>query len=173
MTSPSWQASEVSTAVAGACGGGSPAKEWEDRHDALGDEFKALVCADQEPGLLAYVGEEPVGWVAVAPRSEYPRLDRSPKLKPVDDQPVWSITCFYIHRDHRRQGVAQELLAAAVEYARSKGAEISRGLSDRPGGGEVGLQRQHLHRHPADVRSRRLSRSGAAGGRPIVRLALQ
>ena len=54
------------------------------------------------PGLLAYVDGVPAGWVAVAPRDEYPRLDRSPKLRRLDDRPVWSITCFTIDRRHRR-----------------------------------------------------------------------
>jgi GNAT superfamily N-acetyltransferase len=86
----------------------------------------ALVAADERPGLLAYAGDDPtpVGWVALAPRSAYPRLNRSRKLGPVDDRPVWSITCFYIHRRHRGSGVATALLAAAVDHARSRGAEI-------------------------------------------------
>ena len=104
----------------------------EERHDSLGEELKALVDANQTPGLLAYVDDEPVGWVAVAPRSEYPRLDRSTKLKPIDDQPVWSITCFYVRSDHRRQGVAQELIAAAVDHARSQGAETVEGYPIDP-----------------------------------------
>ena len=100
-------------------------QEWNDRHgDGLRSELKALVDEDEQPGLLAFAGDEPIGWVAVAPRSEFPRLDRSPKLRPIDDKPVWSITCFYIDRHHRRQGVAQELLSAAVEFARSRGAEV-------------------------------------------------
>lgn len=92
----------------------------EDRRTAL----EALVQDGAQPGLVAYVGDEPVGWVAVAPRGEYPRLDRSRKLKPVDDQPVWSIPCFYIDRRHRRRGVAARLLDAAVAHARAQGAQM-------------------------------------------------
>src|SRR4029453_13656025 len=63
-------------------------------------------------------------WVAVAPRGEYPRLDRSRKLKPVDDQPVWSIPCFYIDRRHRPRGRAPRLRGAAVAHARGQGAQV-------------------------------------------------
>jgi GNAT superfamily N-acetyltransferase len=99
-------------------------REFESRRpDELRSGLEALVQAGDEPGLVAYADGEPAGWVALAPRSEYPRLNRSPKLKPVDDRPVWSITCFYIDRRHRRQGLAGELLDAAVSYARDRGAE--------------------------------------------------
>jgi ribosomal protein S18 acetylase RimI-like enzyme len=99
-------------------------REWDERHgDGLRSELQALVRQGDEPGLVAYMDDEPVGWVALAPRSAYPRLNRSPKLKPVDDRPVWSITCFYIDRHHRRQGVAEALLRAAVSYAAEHGAE--------------------------------------------------
>ena len=148
-------------------------KEWNEQHEFLGDEFKALVCADQVPGLLAYDGDEPVGWVAVAPRSEYPRLDRSTKLKPVDDQPVWSITCFYIHRDHRRQGVAQELLAAAVEHARSQGAETVEGYPIDPAAvKEISSASIFTGTLPM-FRAAGFEEVARRGGRPIVRLTLK
>lgn len=96
----------------------------ERRGETLRTGLEELVVRGDEPGLVAYVGDEPVGWTAVAPRDAYPRLDRSPKLKRVDDEPVWSITCFYIDRGHRRQGVAGALLAAACDHARARGARV-------------------------------------------------
>jgi ribosomal protein S18 acetylase RimI-like enzyme len=45
-------------------------------------------------------------------------------MKPVDDQPVWSIVCFVVPSEYRRQGVASALLAAAVRYARKCGATL-------------------------------------------------
>jgi GNAT superfamily N-acetyltransferase len=99
-------------------------QEFSERHgDGLRSELEALVRRGDEPGLVAYVDDEPVGWVALAPRSAYPRLNRSRNLKPVDDRPVWSITCFYIDRHHRRKGVARALLDAAVSHAADHGAE--------------------------------------------------
>jgi GNAT superfamily N-acetyltransferase len=95
------------------------------------------VAEDHVPGLLAYDGGEPVGWCAIAPRAEYPRLGRSPTLKPVDDEPVWSVVCFYIKAGHRRQGVSTRLLEAAVRYAKAQGAKIVEAYPVDPCGGKV------------------------------------
>lgn len=76
------------------------------------------------PGLLAYSGGDCIGWCALAPRSEYPVLDRSPNLGPVDDAPVWSITCFFIKRGWRRKGVTGALVRGAIEAARAAGAPM-------------------------------------------------
>ncbi len=89
--------------------------------------LRRLVRSGAEPGVLAYADGEPVGWCAVAPREQYPALDRSRILKPVDDQPVWSVTCFFIARGLRHQGLSTELLKAAVDFARARGAKIVEG----------------------------------------------
>jgi GNAT superfamily N-acetyltransferase len=89
--------------------------------------FKKIVCAGEVPGLLAYVGDEPIGWCAVAPREEFEVLGRSRVLKPVDDRPVWSAVCFFVAKGFRRQGVTTELLKAAAKHARKNGATILEG----------------------------------------------
>jgi GNAT superfamily N-acetyltransferase len=106
-----------------------PSKEFSERSPAAkrGILRKRVRAAGPPPGLLAYVEGEPVGWAAVAPREEYPRIERSTKLKPIDDRPAWAISCFYIHRSHRRQGVAGALLDAAVGLAREHGGELVEG----------------------------------------------
>jgi GNAT superfamily N-acetyltransferase len=86
--------------------------------------FKALVDAGERPGLLAYIDGEAVGWCAVAPRQRYPRLERSPTLKPIDDQPVWSITCFFVAKPHRKRGLTIELVRSALEFVRQRGGRI-------------------------------------------------
>jgi GNAT superfamily N-acetyltransferase len=86
--------------------------------------FRMLVESGQEPGLLAYAGDQAVGWCALAPRQEYHRLKTSRILKPVDDRPVWSVVCFFVHRLHRRNGLTGLLLRAAIESARQHGAQI-------------------------------------------------
>lgn len=83
---------------------------------------RALAAASPPAGLIAYAGAEPVGWVAVAPRSEYPRLVRSPVAKAVDDLPVWSVVCFVVPSAYRGRGVARALLRGAVEHAAAHGA---------------------------------------------------
>jgi GNAT superfamily N-acetyltransferase len=82
------------------------------------------VKAGNVAGLLAYVGGEPVGWVAIEPREAYPRLARSRTLAPVDDTPVWSITCFFVARPHRGKGLTRALVEEAVRHARSRGARV-------------------------------------------------
>jgi GNAT superfamily N-acetyltransferase len=78
-------------------------------------------------GLLAMEDGDPVGWVAVSPRSTYPRLDNS-KITQSDAGPdTWSVTCFFVYRTARRQGLSVTLLNAAVDYARAKGATTIEG----------------------------------------------
>ncbi len=99
--------------------------------------FKKIAAAGQAPGLLAYAGNQPIGWCALAPRETYPRLDRSRILAKVDEQPVWSVTCFFVARPFRRKGVAVKLLRAAAEYARKRGAAIVEGYPVEPKKGEM------------------------------------
>lgn len=86
--------------------------------------LKAIVEAGQVPGILAYQGEQPVGWCSVAPHMDFSALDRSRILKRVDDQPVWSIVCFFIAKSYRRQGLSEFLIRSALVFARQNGARI-------------------------------------------------
>ncbi|MCJ7513971.1 MAG: GNAT family N-acetyltransferase [Anaerolineales bacterium] len=92
--------------------------------DANRRAFKRLVSAGTVPGLMAYSDGQPAGWCCIGPRTEFPALDRSRVLARIDDQPVWSIVCFYIGRRHRHQGLSSRLAQAAVDYARACGASI-------------------------------------------------
>lgn len=85
------------------------------------------------PGVIAYVDEQPSGWCAVAPRVAYPRLQRSRTTKPIDDRPVWSVTCFFIGSKARRRGLGHALLRGAVELAAAHGARIVEGYPLVPG----------------------------------------
>ena len=84
--------------------------------------------AGAEPGLLAYRKGIPVGWCAVAPRSEYAGLAASRNLKPVDSAAgVWSVTCCFVARDRRRTGLMAALLGAAESHAKRHGGLILEG----------------------------------------------
>jgi len=89
--------------------------------------LKHLVESGRPPGVIAYVEGRPAGWCAVAPREEYPVLGRSRVLAPVDDLPVWSISCFFIAREFRGQGVTRPLLEAAAKFAKTQGAKVVEG----------------------------------------------
>jgi GNAT superfamily N-acetyltransferase len=94
--------------------------------------LKAIVDSGPPPGLLAYVGGEAVAWCSVAPREQFGALERSRKLKRVDDAPVWSVVCFYVASPYRDRGLMVPLLTAAVEYARARGAKIVEGYPVDP-----------------------------------------
>lgn len=82
--------------------------------------------------LLAYRDGVPVGWCRLGPRESFERLAHSRTLRPVDDLPVWSVVCFYVRSEAKRQGVAAALLDAAVELARARGAPALEGYAARP-----------------------------------------
>ncbi len=109
------------------------AKEFEARKGLANRRaMQAIVKSGTVPGILAYRAGHAVGWCALAPRVDYVRLERSRVLAPVDDQPVWSVYCFFIARSERRRGVATELLRAAVQHARKKGARMLEGYPIDP-----------------------------------------
>jgi GNAT superfamily N-acetyltransferase len=134
LTQKLWRDFELLFGKYGACGG-CWCMYWKLR----GREFskntgnnarqmqKAIVDSKTVPGLLAYSEGYPVGWIAVELRSVYPRLAHSRKLKPVDDQEVWSITCFFVEKKHRRKGITVELLKAAIVYVKNRGGKIVEG----------------------------------------------
>jgi len=143
LTPERWSDFEKLFGPRGACGGcwcmywRLPRTQYEDQHGELNRRnIKALVDSGNIPGILAYSGDEPVGWCSIAPREEFPTLARSRILKPVDDQPVWSVVCFFIARGQRHKGLTVQLLKAAVEYARSKGARIIEGYPVEPKNGK-------------------------------------
>ncbi len=94
--------------------------------------LKRLVTAGTKPGVLAYEGRKAIGWCAVAPRTEYSYLERSRVLKPVDDQPVWSVSCLFLLKPYRRQGYSATLLRAAADMALARGAHIVEGYPVEP-----------------------------------------
>jgi len=98
-----------------------PSRAWEaakpeERRDILHE----LTAEGREPGILAYDGPAPVGWVSVGPRTRYARM-MSPRAwvnGPLDfDNPGWVVNCFFVPREHRGDGIAAGLLRAAVEFA--------------------------------------------------------
>ena len=119
--------------------------------------MKAVVDRGRVPGLIGYEDDIPVAWVSLGPREDYLKLRRSPVMKPVDDRPVWSIVCFFVDRSVRGKGLAERMLRAAVDYARSQGARLVEAYP-------VDAQEQKdpgrdVLRREVDVRPRRVPRS--------------
>jgi len=83
-----------------------------------------LVKRGVVPGLVGYLGGEPVGWISLGPREDYAKLRRSPVMKPVDDTPVWSVVCSFVARRQRGHGLQHWLLAAGIDFARRSGARV-------------------------------------------------
>ena len=102
---------------------------WRDRALQHGEPKKraleALVRAGREPGLVAYDGAEPVGWVSLGPRDDFPHIVSSPQYGPREEgggPAVWSLVCFTVDKPRRGEGVASELLTGAVAHAWARGA---------------------------------------------------
>ena len=139
LTPERWRDFEQLFGARGACAGcwcmfwKLPNKDFRElAYDGNKAAQKAIVRSGQAPGLLAYAGSEAIGWLAVEPRSEYPRLARSRILEPVDEKPVWSITCFFTRRDMRGQGVTLALLRACIDHVRKRGGKTIEGYPVEP-----------------------------------------
>jgi GNAT superfamily N-acetyltransferase len=155
-------------------------RDWTNATPAENRELLATAARrrDHAPGLVAYDEGSVVGWVSLGPRADYERLAFSRVLAPLDDVPVWSIVCFVVGRKSRGQGVAGELLAAAIDYARDHDATVLEAYPvDVPAGeripsasafhGTVGMFKQAGF----TVVERRRANT-ASPVRPIVRLEL-
>jgi ribosomal protein S18 acetylase RimI-like enzyme len=105
-------------------GKGAYTRPSDDQRQLAHDALKALAAQDPPPGLIGYQGDVPVGWVSIGPREDYVKLQNSPTMKPVDDQPVWSIVCLVVPSEYRKQGVARAMLKGAVAYARKRGVRL-------------------------------------------------
>jgi len=140
--------------------------------------LEELAAAALAPGLVAYRVDRAVGWVSLAPRADYDRLSRARVLAPVDDKPVWSIVCFVVSRKARGQGVANELLNAAITFAREHGATTLEAYPVATERGRVsaagafhGAQSMFERAGFTVVEVRRANATSPA--RPIMRLELQ
>jgi GNAT superfamily N-acetyltransferase len=100
----------------------------EERHRRLREQTRCdNPRARTTSGLVAYLGQEPVGWVAVEPRTAYPRLVKvrtvwSGRQEDKTDDGVWAVTCFVTRKGYRKRGITYALAAATVGFARDQGA---------------------------------------------------
>lgn len=83
-----------------------------------------IVNEKRVPGILGYLEGKPVAWCSIAPRDEFPSLDRSNVLARVDEKVVWSMVCFYFAVGFRRKGLMGKMIEAGVAFAKERGAKI-------------------------------------------------
>ena len=139
LTPDRWRDFETLFGERGACGGCWCADRRRPRSEFVRDKgagnrrfMLKVVKAGEPPGILGYLGGEPVGWCAVAPRNDYQILARLRILQPVDATPVWSISCLFVRKDQRKKGLSVQLLLAAVEHVKSRGGTVVEGYPVEP-----------------------------------------
>jgi GNAT superfamily N-acetyltransferase len=105
---------------------------------ARGERVRQLVGQDPPPGVLAYDGDEVVGWAGVHPRADT-SFAHNRRIPHVDDVEVWSVWCIRVRPGHRGEGISHHLLAGAVEFARDHGAPAIEGYPVDNRGAKVDL----------------------------------
>jgi hypothetical protein len=110
--------------------------EWmEGKGEGNRRSMKQLASRRPAPGVLVYEGDEPVAWCAMGPRSSFPRVERSPVLASIDDEPVCAIPCIFVRRQRRGAGLLTAVLGAVCEYAATLDHRIVEGYPVEPRSG--------------------------------------
>lgn len=140
LTPELWPELEKLFGPNGACGGcwcmswrTEKGEDWSKLKGATAKaRFKKLVTTGAAHGVLAFIDGKAVGWCALDPRKDYAKLDRAPSFTCEDAEKVWSLPCFFVHKDHRGDGVAKALLAHALGTLKKLGAEVAEGYPVKP-----------------------------------------
>jgi ribosomal protein S18 acetylase RimI-like enzyme len=140
LTPELWPALETLFGHNGACGGCwcqawriAKGERWDNlKGDIAKERFREGVRTKTTLGVLAFAGDKPVGWCNFGPRLTYPRLERARTLKCSDADQVWSVTCFYVARGCREQGVATALLDHALRLMKKLKVEIVEAYPSKP-----------------------------------------
>ena len=127
LTTSTWKQFETLMGEKGGCGNcwcmyfRLPYKEFqENKPDGNKKMMRHLVNKGKPQGLIASTDQEPIGWIAMAPREDYMKLEKARVFKRFDDKPVWSITCFFIKKQFRHMGLSRQLIKGAVDFAKRK-----------------------------------------------------
>jgi len=131
VTKDRWSDFETLFGKRGACGGcwcmlwRLTRKDFESQKgEGNRRAMKALIQSGEIPGILALSEGQPVAWCSVAPRDHFPALGRSRILKPLDEQPVWSISCLFVEKQYRRKGLSTQIIKAAVDHVKKQGGSV-------------------------------------------------
>jgi GNAT superfamily N-acetyltransferase len=139
VTPGSWSDIEKLFGERGACGGcwcmtfRRSRKEFDaNKGEGNRKALRKIVKSGAPVGVLAYSGDTPIGWCAVAPKSEFVVLLNSRLFSGLQGSQVWSVNCFFIPKEYRGQGVGLALLKGAINFAREHGAEVLEGYPHEP-----------------------------------------
>jgi GNAT superfamily N-acetyltransferase len=179
LTPERWEDFELLFGKRGACAG-CWCMYWRMKRsefDSLAGEgtkklIKELVDGGGVPGILAYQNGEPVGWCSFGPRDDFPTLQRSRILKPLDDQPVWSVVCFFVKSRSRRKGVTVHLLHAVIDYVRQKGGKTIEGYPVEPKKDKISPAFAYTGLASAFTQAGFIERARRSETRPIMRYYL-
>lgn len=138
LTPEEWPALEALFGKQGACMGcwcmywRMPRKDWDAARGAKAKAlFKRRVSDDVPPGVLAFDGDDAVGWLQIGPRADTPQWNGARRVSApmqegdAEDERVWAATCFYVKSSARGQGVMDALLAGALKFAKTNGARVA------------------------------------------------
>lgn len=140
LTPELWPALELLFGHNGACGG-CWCQSWRVAKGESWDELKGPqakerlrtgVKTNTTLGILAFAGDQPIGWCNFGPRLTFPRLERARTLQCADADQVWSITCFFVARGCREQGVATALLDHALRAMKKRKVQVVEGYPSKP-----------------------------------------
>ena len=185
LTLANWPAFERLFGAQGACMGcwctywRLPRKQYD---AARGPEakrlFKQRVRQGLPPGVVAFVGEEAVGWLQIGPRADTPqwntarRVSAPTKPEDAEDAGVWGATCFFVKAGMRRKGVTGALLSAGVELARANGARVVEACPI-DSAGRVDAVSLYVGRMSIFTRAKFKEVARRKNNRPLMRLALK
>ena len=133
LTPSHWTAIESLFGAKGACGGcwcmhwrvTAGEEAWKSfQGDQAREGFHERVTTGQVHGILAFDGDEPVGWCTFGPRSDFPRIDRTRAYRQHEEREVWSLPCFFVKRTHRGKGIGRGLLKTAIAAMRRRRVRI-------------------------------------------------
>jgi predicted GNAT family acetyltransferase len=183
LTPDLWPAFEKLFGKQGACAGcwctywRLPRKQYDAARGAEAKRiFRQRVKAGPPPGVLAFVGDEAVGWLQIGPRADTPQLNNprrvSAPLNEADahDERVWGATCFFVKSSARGRGVMDALVKGGIEFARENGARV---VEACPVDGRTGNVDAYVGVMPVFERAKFKEVARRKANRPLMRRTLR
>jgi predicted GNAT family acetyltransferase len=182
LTPEHWPALEKLFGKQGACMGSwcmywqLPRKQWGAARGAAAKRMFKQRVLDQPPGILAFIGDDAVGWLQIGPRAHAPqwngarRVSAPVKEADAEDPRVWAATCFYVKPSARGQGVCEALLEGAIAYAKKHGA---RAIEACPIDGDASSGAAYVGRSSVFKRAKFREIARRKPNRPLMRLLIK